>query len=217
MPCWPEIRLSRSTQFFFEEEIDFLRMFGSMVLLQVAIAERFQILSELHELTFRCLKWNGISSYSLRRNESGYLFGVDMESHLCELRSENIYFLIDFTLYWANPPQRWWRNASLWGVKVGVQNVPWWAVCLRKRLPLWGRVAVGAWMTLGAVHGLWFLVKLVSNDTLLKQTGVQTDKHHHQIYQHEHVRTEFKVSPMPTLYPKQHGNPWCWPGHHVIT
>ena len=57
------------------------------------------------------------------------------------------------TLYWANPLKRWWRNASLWGVKVGVQNVAWWAVCHRRRLPLWGGVAVGAWMTLGAGHG----------------------------------------------------------------
>ena len=61
------------------------------------------------------------------------------------------------TLYWANPLERWWRNASLWGVKVGVQNVAWWAVCHRRRLPLWGGVAVGAWMTLGAGHGLCIL------------------------------------------------------------
>ena len=58
------------------------------------------------------------------------------------------------TLYWATPLLRWWRNTSLWGVKVGIQNVAWWAVCHRKRLPLRGGVAVGAWMTLGAGHGL---------------------------------------------------------------
>ena len=57
------------------------------------------------------------------------------------------------TLYWATPLQRRWRNASLWGVKVGVHSVAWWVVYHRKRLPLWGWVAVGAWMTLGAGHG----------------------------------------------------------------
>ena len=36
-------------------------------------------------------------------------------------------------LYWATPLQRWWRNASLWGVKVDDQSVAWRAVCHRKR------------------------------------------------------------------------------------
>ena len=55
------------------------------------------------------------------------------------------------TLYWATPLQRWWRNASLWGVKVGAQSVAWWAVCHRKRLPLWGGVGMGAWVTVLAM------------------------------------------------------------------
>ena len=54
-----------------------------------------------------------------------------------------------YALYWATPLQRWWRNASPWGVKVGVRNVAWWAVYHRKRLPLCGGVAVDAWMALG--------------------------------------------------------------------
>ena len=59
--------------------------------------------------------------------------------------------------YTGQPHSRWWRNASLWGVKVRVQSVVWWALCRRMRLPLWGGVAVGAWMTLGAGHGLCIL------------------------------------------------------------
>ena len=41
--------------------------------------------------------------------------------------------------YWATPLQRGWRNASLWGVKVGVQSVAWWAVSQEEAAPLgWG-------------------------------------------------------------------------------
>ena len=58
------------------------------------------------------------------------------------------------TLYWATPPQRWWRNASLWGVKVGDQGVAWWAVCHRGRLSLWGGIAVGVWMIFGVGHDM---------------------------------------------------------------
>ena len=61
------------------------------------------------------------------------------------------------TLYWGTPLQKWWKNVSLWGVKVGIQSVAWWAVCHRNRLPLWGGVTVGAWVTIGACHGLCVL------------------------------------------------------------
>ena len=68
---------------------------------------------------------------------------------------------ISQTLYWATPPQRWWRNASLWGVKVGDHRVVGWAVCRRGRLSLLGWDNRGFWMALGAGHAFVFLAKLV--------------------------------------------------------
>ena len=61
------------------------------------------------------------------------------------------------TLYWATPPQRWWRNASLWGVKVGDQGVAWWAVYHRGRLSFWGGIAVGIWMIFDVGHAFCIL------------------------------------------------------------
>ena len=92
----------------------------------------------------------------LPRNESEQAFNGRCQGYLserCDLLSPDpsLFVCLQLTqaLYWATPLQRWWRNASPWGVKVGVRNVAWWAVYHRKRLPLWGGVAVGAWMALG--------------------------------------------------------------------
>ena len=57
----------------------------------------------------------------------------------------------------GNPSPEVVRNASLWGVKVGMQSVAWWAVCYRERLPLLGGVAMGAWMVHATGHGLCIL------------------------------------------------------------
>ena len=123
------------------------------------------------------------------------------------------------TLYWANPLERWWRNASLWGVKVGVQNVAWWAVCHRRRLPLWRGVAVGAWMTLGAGHGLCILSEFCYQSqafgtlVLVCRLLNATNKHTNMSMSGQNS----KVNLMLTLYhPEQYGIPWCRPRHPAI-
>ena len=78
------------------------------------------------------------------------------------------------TLYWATPPRRWWRNVSLWGVKV---SVAWWTVCHRGRL--WGGIAVGVWMILVWVMICVFLAKLVSDHHCMSWR--QTSKPHQTI------------------------------------
>ena len=58
---------------------------------------------------------------------------------------------VRFGHYWAASIWRRWRNASLWGVKVGDQGVCWWAVCHSEAISL-------GWDNRGCV-----LAKLVSD------------------------------------------------------
>ena len=85
------------------------------------------------------------------------------------------------TLYWATPPQRWWKNASLWGVKVGDQGVVKWAVCHRGRLSLWGWIAVGAWVIFGVDHDTCVFSEIGFWSSLCIWSWRQTSKPHQTI------------------------------------
>ena len=112
------------------------------------------------------------------------------------------------TLYWATPSQRWWRNTSLWGVKVGDRGVAWWAVYHRGRLFLWGGIAVGVWMIFGVGHdmcvfseiGFWSSLYVFSlGGRLLKPTKplwAWTDRiiRHPMFYLKPHNTNQWKQS-----------------------